>query len=173
MPGWIVNCHQWRELVFSRGLCVSMKTNPSFSYLEGALPQELKQNNKTKPIYFFIFCLLGQHPWHMEGGFQARGQIRAVPRSLCHSHSHSRSEQPLPPKPQLTGNAGSLTRWVRQGIKPATSWSLVRFVSAAPWWELCNLFSADASCLGKTVIVLFLLMVPWHVAFLGQDVQSF
>ena len=34
------------------------------------------------------------------------------------------------------GNAGSLTHWVRSGIKPTTSWFLVRFVSAAPWWEL-------------------------------------
>ena len=26
--------------------------------------------------------------------------------------------------------------WVRPGIKPPTSWILVRFVSAVPWWEL-------------------------------------
>ena len=34
------------------------------------------------------------------------------------------------------GNVGSLTFWVRPGIKPAPSWILVRFVSAAPQREL-------------------------------------
>ena len=34
------------------------------------------------------------------------------------------------------GNTGSLTHWVRPGIKPASSWILVGFVSAAPQWEL-------------------------------------
>ena len=33
-------------------------------------------------------------------------------------------------------NAGSLTHWVRPGIKPASSWMLVKFVSAEPRWEL-------------------------------------
>ena len=33
-------------------------------------------------------------------------------------------------------NAGSLTCWARAGIKPATSWFLVGFISAAPRWEL-------------------------------------
>ena len=34
------------------------------------------------------------------------------------------------------GNTGSLTHWGRPGIKPATSWFLVRFVSTAPQREL-------------------------------------
>ena len=34
------------------------------------------------------------------------------------------------------GNAGSLTHWVRPGLKPATSWFLVRFVSIVPLREL-------------------------------------
>ena len=34
------------------------------------------------------------------------------------------------------GNAGSLTHWARPVIKPATSWFLIGFVSAAPPWEL-------------------------------------
>ena len=37
------------------------------------------------------------------------------------------------------GNAGSLTHWVRSGIEPTSSWLLVRFVSAAPQWELLEL----------------------------------
>ena len=33
-------------------------------------------------------------------------------------------------------NAGSLNRWVRPGIKSASTWVPVRFVSAEPQWEL-------------------------------------
>ena len=33
------------------------------------------------------------------------------------------------------GNAGSLTLWARPGIKPASSWTLVGFVTAEPPWE--------------------------------------
>ena len=33
-------------------------------------------------------------------------------------------------------DAGSLTHRVRPGIKLASSWILVRFISAAPQWEL-------------------------------------
>ena len=34
------------------------------------------------------------------------------------------------------GNVRSLTHWARPGIELATSWFLVSFVSAVPWWEL-------------------------------------
>ena len=34
------------------------------------------------------------------------------------------------------GIARSLTQWVRTGMEPASSWMLVRFVSAQPGWEL-------------------------------------
>ena len=34
------------------------------------------------------------------------------------------------------GNTGSLTHWARPGIEPETSWFLVGFISAVPWWEL-------------------------------------
>ena len=54
------------------------------------------------------------------GSSQARGWIRAIANSLCQSHS----------------NAWSLTHWARPGIEPASSWMLVRFVSAEPQWEL-------------------------------------
>ena len=37
-------------------------------------------------------------------------------------------------------NAKSLTHWVKSGIKPATSWFLVRFVSFVPQWVLLILF---------------------------------
>ena len=34
------------------------------------------------------------------------------------------------------GDARSLTNWVRSGIEPASSWSLVRFISVEPWRKL-------------------------------------
>ena len=34
------------------------------------------------------------------------------------------------------GNAGTLIHWVRPGIEPASSWIVVRFVSAASQWEV-------------------------------------
>ena len=37
-------------------------------------------------------------------------------------------------------NSGSLTHWVRPEIEPASSWMLVRFVSAEPWWKILNDF---------------------------------
>ena len=87
------------------------------------------------------------------GGSQARGQIGAVDAGLHESHSNSGSEPHLQPTPQLTaqlcqiwatsvtyttvhGNTRSLTHWSSSGIKPTTSWFLVRFVFTAPRWEL-------------------------------------
>ena len=37
------------------------------------------------------------------------------------------------------GNARSLTYWARPGIKPTSSWMLVRLVTAEPQWELPEL----------------------------------
>ena len=34
------------------------------------------------------------------------------------------------------GNTGSSTHWVRPGIEPATSWNLIRFISAEPQRDL-------------------------------------
>ena len=48
------------------------------------------------------------------------------------------------------GNARSLTHQARPGVKPASSWLQVRFISAEPRWELGGLFS-------------------WLMAYLGQD----
>ena len=56
------------------------------------------------------------------GSSHARGHIGATASSLCHSHS----------------NARSLTHWVGPGIKPTSSWILVRFISAEPQQELQN-----------------------------------
>ena len=52
------------------------------------------------------------------------------------------------------GNTGSLTHWVRPGIKPLSSWMLVRFDSAEPWhelplfysWKYCHVYSFQKPC---------------------------
>ena len=66
------------------------------------------------------------------GGSQARHQNRATAASLHDSHSNIRSELHLRPTPQLMATPDHLpTEQSQAGIKPATSWFLVRFVSAA------------------------------------------
>ena len=54
---------------------------------------------------------------------------------LRHSHSDARSAPCLWPTPQLM-SAGSLTRWTRPDVEPASSWMLARFISDEPQWEL-------------------------------------
>ena len=51
-------------------------------------------------LFFVCFVFLGPHLWHME--VPARGLIRAVAASLCHSHSNAGSELRLQPTSQLT-----------------------------------------------------------------------
>ena len=85
------------------------------------------RNNRSEDIFpFFVFCLLRAAPVAY-GGSQARGLIRAVATGLHHSHSNAASVTYT----TAHGNTGSLSR-ARPGIKPATSWFPVGFVSAAP-----------------------------------------
>ena len=69
-------------------------------------------------LKFFVFFMAAR-----KASFQAKGWIGAATAGLCHSHS----------------NMGSLTHRVRPRIKPTSSWILVRFVAAEPWWELLNI----------------------------------
>ena len=78
--------------------------------------------------YHPFFCLFMATPTAF-GSCQARGW------SLHHSHSNVGSKSCLWPMPQLTTTDGSLTHWSRPGIKPAFSWSLVRFVTTEPQQE--------------------------------------
>ena len=47
----------------------------------------------------------------------------------------SQAACPLPPGTSNFCNTWSLTHWVRRGIEPASSWILVRFITAEPQWE--------------------------------------
>ena len=81
--------------------------------------------------FFFFFVFLGPHMAY--GGSQARGLIGAVAAGLHHSHSNTRSEPHLQTYTTGHSSAGSSTNWARPGIKPATPWFLLRFISAVPW----------------------------------------
>ena len=69
------------------------------------------------------------------GGSKARGRIGTLAAGLYHSHNNTRSESCVT-YTRAHGNTRSLTHWVMPGIKPASLWILVRFVSAEPWQEL-------------------------------------
>ena len=74
------------------------------------------------PESFFFFCLF-RAILAAYGGSQARGQIRAVAARLHHISQQCRI----------------LTHWARTGIKPTSSWILVRGISAEPQLELPSL----------------------------------
>ena len=84
---------------------------------------------------FALFCLFRAAPMACVSS-QARSLIWAIAAGL----------RPWPQQCQIWamsviyttahGNVGSLTHWARPGLEPTTSWFLVRFFSAAPWWEL-------------------------------------
>ena len=96
-------------------------------------------------LFFFFSRLLGLNLWHME-----------VPRlgvgldiQLHHSRNSVGSGVHLRTTPQLMGNAGSLTHWMRPGIETASSWIPVGFVSTAPQREPQFYFILLTVCLVK------------------------
>ena len=99
--------------------------------------------NLLSPSFFYLFnyfCLFRAATPALYGGSQAKGQIGAVATALCHSHSNVRSKPHPVTYTTAHGNAGSLTQWARPGIKPASSWMLIRFISTEPWQELSIFF---------------------------------
>ena len=91
-------------------------------------------NSKGENSFFLTFIFLLFRVRHME-----------VPRLGVQSKPHCQpTSQPQQCRIWATsvtytfahGNGGSLTNWVRSGIKPSTSRFLVRFVSSVPQWEL-------------------------------------
>ena len=82
----------------------------------------------TSFLFCFAFCFLGLHLWHMEVPGLG-GQIRAVAANLHHSHSNGRSKPCLQPTLQLMAMLDPLIHWVMPGIKPASLWILVKFLT--------------------------------------------
>ena len=93
--------------------------------------QLMSQHSKPRLFFFLLFRATYVAYW----SFQARGQTGPTAAGLHHSHSNSGSEPRLWHIPQLMVT-GSPTHWVRPGIEPASSWTLVGFISAAPQGEL-------------------------------------
>ena len=80
-------------------------------------------------VLFFVFFCLFRATSVAYGGSQSRGRIGAIAACLHHSHSNEGSKPRLRPTVTAHGNGGSLTHWVRPGIKPTSSWILVGFVN--------------------------------------------
>ena len=66
---------------------------------------------------------------------QARALIRAAAADLHHSHSNAGSEPRLRPTPQLAATQ-VLNPLSETWVRPASSWILVRVVTAEPQQEL-------------------------------------
>ena len=105
-------------------------------------------------LFVCLFCFLGPHLQHMEVprvGVESEPQQPAYviatatrdPSLICNLHHTAHS------------NAGSLTQRARPGIKPTTSWLLVRFVSTEQQQELLNLL-----CFFKISSFLYLYSLP-------------
>ena len=78
----------------------------------------------------FVYLLFRPSPVAY-GGSQARGLVYATATAMLDlSHIFD--------LPHAYGNAGSLTHWARPGIKPASSWILVRFITTEPQWALLS-----------------------------------
>ena len=85
------------------------------------------------PLHTYLFnsscpAFLGLHLWHMEI-HRLRSWIRAAAAGPHHSHSRAGSEPHSWPTPQLVTMPDPLTHWARPGIKPTSSWVLVRFLT--------------------------------------------
>ena len=130
-----------------------------------------------KSCTFFFFFLLFRATSAAHGVSQPRDQIGAVAAGLCHSNVGS--EPHLRPTPQLTGNAGSLTHWVRSGVERVSSWMLVRYVFTEPQWGLrCALFIQDILRLfslkpDNTECVLGLVIHFWFCSLIPTHILSY
>ena len=87
-------------------------------------------------FFFFPFLIFGLH-LVAYGSAQARGRIRASAANLQYGYCNLGSDPCLRPTPQL--------RWILNSriepIKPASTWTLVRFISTEPQRELPICFS--------------------------------
>ena len=132
-----------------------------------------------------VFCLFRATPKAYESS-QAMSWVGAAAASLCHSHSNSRSEPPLWHTPTTAhSNARSLTYLAKPGIKAASSWILVGFVTAEPQGELpkllllvqCTLYPSDSLFLrfSPSIFILVILSpeLPPHSSTASHLVSSF
>ena len=81
-------------------------------------------------------CFLGLHLWHME--VPGRGVQWELQLPACATATATPGLSCICDYTIAHSHAGSLTHGARQGIEPASSWILVRLVSAEPEQELLN-----------------------------------
>ena len=96
---------------------------------------------------FFFFLLLFRATPIACGNSQARSWNRAATAGLGYSHSNSGSEPHrwrTPHRWHTSGNAGSLTRLLKPGIEPTSSWIPVEFIPTVPQRELPQFFSVSS-----------------------------
>ena len=79
------------------------------------------------PSALFFFCLFRAAPVAY-GSFQTRGQIGAVEQREIQVASATYNTAHV--------NTGLLTHCMRPGIKPASSWTSVGFITTEPQWEI-------------------------------------
>ena len=114
----------------------------------------------TSSLYFilfyfilFCFCFLVPHPQHIEVprlGVELELQLPRYATATATQDSTYTAAH---------ANAISLTHWARAGVKPTSSWMLVRFSSAEPWWELPTISSLSIHLLmGVCVASIFQLL---------------
>ena len=87
-------------------------------------------------IFIYLFSFLGPHSWHMEVPRPAVELELQLPAYASATTAARQLPSHVCDYTTAYGNARSLLCWARPGIKPASSWILVGFVSAAPQWEL-------------------------------------
>ena len=74
------------------------------------------------------------------------------------------------------GHPGCLTYWARPGIKPASSWMLVRFISAEPQrelWTTVFIHSTIDGCLGSSRPWLFWGLLLWMFLYVSLGAHQF
>ena len=86
---------------------------------------------------FFAFCFC-RAACVAYGGSQARSRIRAVATDL-HTATATWDLSHVCAPHHSSGQHGSLTHWERPGIEPASLWTLVRFITIEPQWELLHI----------------------------------
>ena len=113
-----------------------MRSEPANSQTILSLLLPFPLPSPTSYLFIYLFILLFKAAPAVYGGSQARGLIGDTAAGLHRSQSSAGSKLDLATYTTAHSHTGSLTHCVRPGIKPATSWLLVRFLSTAPWWEL-------------------------------------
>ena len=118
-------------------------------------------------FFFFFYLFLFRAAPAAYGSFQARGQIKAVVASLCHSHSYTRSEPHLWLTMQLTQQ-----RWILNPLSRAGSrtWVLMDTSRVCDCWAMTGIplmlcfYCGYLSPFCSDLLILFMVtcFVPFH-----------